>query len=120
METIDNRSFKEKAERFAYDCKEGMKRAGRWLINNPDALVGGIITVSTVIGAVAKASQNAKKAQAAFDESRRVWDPVMGVNLFTHRPMNGAEKLEFEARVKHGQSRAEALDIMGLLDKKKR
>ena len=119
METYDDRTFKQKADRFVYDCKEKGKEFGRWILNNPDVIVGGIMLAGTVAGTVAKISNDARKVRRDFDESRRVWDPQMGTNLYSKRPMNGAEKLEFEGRVRNGEGRAEALKRMGLLDERR-
>lgn len=119
METIDNRKFKEKVDRAFYDAKENLKRAGEWILDNPDK----VAALGTGVFMMAKGAKSISRTyndmQRIDTEKRRIWDPQMGQALYVKRPMNGAEKLEFERRVKDGQGRADALADMNLLDKRR-
>lgn len=119
METIDNRTWKEKVQEACWRAGERIKGFGRWCSQNPEAAVGlGVFIASGIAGGVSAVSE-IKKQDEAKAEKRRIWDPAMGISIYSKRPLNGAEKLEFEQRVRMGQGRADALDDMGLLDRKR-
>lgn len=119
METIDERNFKQKFQRTVYDVKENVKKAGQWILDNPQS----VATLGAGMLMLAKGAKSISRTyndmQRIDTEKRRIWDPQMGQALYVKRPMNGAEKLEFERRVKDGQGRADALADMNLLDKRR-
>lgn len=108
---------------FCQKVKGGVKKIATWVRDNPrEALILGT-GLFTAIGAATKgAVRFGNMVQDAADkklESRRVWNPVDGVYLYTKKPMTGKQKLEFESRVRAGESRASVLNSMGILDKRR-
>ena len=119
METYDDRTFEQKLKDFGRRAGQAGKDAVRWVKEHPDDVAKIGMGTAAFVGALVKVSRVAKQQQEIRDERRRVWDPAMGQSVYSRRPLNGAEKLEFEERVRSGQGRASALESMGLLDKRK-
>lgn len=124
------KKFEEKIElakrKVSKTCKEvevGVKKIGAWVRDNPREAIILATGLFTAAGAATKgAAKLGNMVQDAQDrkvESRRVWNPVDGVYLYTKKPMTGRQKLEFEQRVQSGESRASVLNSMGILDKRR-
>lgn len=121
MEVVDNRSFKEKVRDKWERAKIGVSNARRWVAEHPQETVAIALGTATIIGSAAKGgvavSREIRRVTEDRDERLRVWDPVNGIYLYTKRPMTGAQKLEFSRRAADGESRAEILQDMKILNK---
>ena len=116
METIDTRTFKEKMEAANQKVKDLAKKSLDYAADHPLETATGIIAIGSGIFGLSKEATKIKRAQ---DESKRIWDPELGIYLYAKHKMTGYEKLEFSKRVKRGESRAQVLESMNLLNKRK-
>lgn len=123
MDTIDNRTFKEKFLAWKASISVKIKGIWNWIKCNPFSafmyIIYGCTAASAVIGVGGQVNKFMKENRK-LPEDRRVWDPVHGFYWPLKRPMTTQEKLEFEDLVKQGYDRGTALEKMGLLSRKYR
>lgn len=116
METVDTRTFEEKMEYANEKVKDLARKGIDYATEHPIETATGLFALGSGIFGLSKEAAKLKRAQ---DESRRIWDPELGIYLYTKHQMTGYEKLEFSKRVKRGESRAQVLESMGLLNKRR-
>lgn len=115
METIDNRSFKEKALDKWGRFKQKATEVGTWVKDHPMETVG-IVTLA--LGSVAEGRRIYDRAHEAHEDRinrTSVWcNDVQGRVRLKHE-LNYKENRELRDRMDAGQTKFEALDEMNLL-----
>lgn len=120
METIDNRSFKQKASdwwwntKYKAKCKwENTKKFCRE--NKAEVVAISLVAIPAVSGMV----KRGLNAYAEHEETSRretdYYDPRTGEHWRTRRPLRTSEKLELEERYEEGESKGSILNDMNLL-----
>lgn len=116
MDTIDNRTFKEKWTQFKAKVKAKWEDVKWWCAGNKELVVAVLVVL---IPALAKTANGAARAYAEHKEDERrqkdIFDPRTGDHWFTKRPLTSKEKLELERRYDNGERKGQILDDMGLL-----
>lgn len=116
---ITKRTFKQKVSDTVNKAKETVNKGAQWVADNPDKVATFTITCVMATRCAFSILRAHDEAVVKSTERRKIWDPVMGQNLYSKKPLNGEQKLEFERLVAEGYGRAEALDSMGVLDMKR-
>ena len=102
------------------EARKDLRKFAGWVKENPEKAVAAATGLCTSLGfaakGISKLSNNIQDAREAKDLKRRIWNPVAGEYLYTKKPLTGKQKLEFEQRIASGESRAEILRSMGVLD----
>lgn len=116
METIDNRTFKEKCKDFKGRCKAKWEDF-KWFCYENKEMVAAVLIV--LIPALSKTVSSGARAYAEHREDVRrqtdYYDPRTSEHWFTKRPLSTNEKLELERRYNNGESKGDILDSMRLL-----
>lgn len=116
METVDYRTTKQKIEDFRYSAKRKLKKAWGWVKDNKEII---IVCVPVAGAAVAGVCKVTTKAIRIHKEERikntYIYDPSLGFYWPMKRALTGAEKLEFDARRKAGETTGEILRSMKVL-----
>ena len=123
METIDNRSFKEKAETWAWNTKETVKRkwndTKQWCSENKQLL---IVLVPAGLAAANKALKTVDRMQERkYDYKERylqVWDPATHQHIKLRRELTPAEQLELSQRNQDGERLTDILHDMKVAKKR--
>ena len=123
METIDNRSFKEKAETWAWNTKETVKRkwndTKQWCSENKQLL---IVLVPAGLAAANKALKTVDRMQERkYDYKERylqVWDPATRQHVKLRRELTPAEQLELSQRNQDGERLTDILHDMKVAKKR--
>lgn len=123
METIDNRSFKEKAEAWAWNTKETVKRkwndTKQWCSENKQLL---IVLVPAGLAAANKALKTVDRMQERrYDYKERylqVWDPATRQHVKLRRELTPAEQLELSQRNRDGERLTDILHDMKVAKKR--
>lgn len=112
METVDERSFKEKWNAFKWNTKEKINNAIQYCVDNPQVAVG-VVTGLAFIG---------KKAIKGLEQNREIkitecrhYDRRADEYYYSKRPLKASEKLRLEREYREGRSKGEILKSMGLL-----
>lgn len=123
METIDNRSFKEKAEAWAWNTKETVKRkwndTKQWCSENKQLL---IVLVPAGLAAANKALKTVDRMQERrYDYKERylqVWDPATRQHVKLRRELTPSEQLELSQRNQDGERLTDILHDMKVAKKR--
>lgn len=118
---FDKMKIKFAEKKAAAKCK--LKKMFNWVVENP---FSAIMLLSIFSGAVNVTTKGVKDISSIVEDRKeqkkedcRVWDPVNGIQWYTKKPLTTEQKLEFENRVKNGESRGEILADMDVLRKKR-
>lgn len=115
-DTVDNRSFKEKMERFSYDVKMKMDRFGNWCKQNPQFAVSlGIGVLSAAVGIAKTAARSAETKEIKQRRLRSVYDRSKGHYYDMKRIPKPKEWEEIDRRKDDGESYGEILRDMNLI-----
>ena len=113
METVDYRTTRQKIEDAGRFVKRKAREGFAWAKENKDITVVLIPAVTGftfgVIKLVGKAVNNRKEE---IKRKKYIYDPTLGFYWPTKRALSGAEKLEFDARRKQGETVGEILRSM--------
>ena len=120
METVDNRSFKEKAKdlfgRIKVKATDTYNGAKRTIEEHPGEtftiLVISIPGILKVVNSLIRSGQADKERR--FDECD-YYDPRTGEHWYTRKPLTANQKLNLEQRYKAGESKGEILKSMRML-----
>lgn len=112
METVDNRSFKEKFNAFKWNTKEKVDKALNYAKENPQVALGAITTLAWL----------GKKAIKGYEANRemkitecRHYDRRADEYYCSKRPLKTYEKIRLDKEYREGRSKGEILKSMGLL-----
>lgn len=120
METIDDRTFKEKV--YDWKVRQQFKWAGRWnntkqfVAENKEFCIG--MAFIAVPGVLKMGNSLIRHHQASMELKRRdtdIWDPKRGLHYYTKRPMTGDEQIQYIRRYDAGEDGATILKSMRLL-----
>lgn len=116
---MEPKTAKEKVKAFGRNVKNGIEDGLNWVWNHREPLIIIAPVVTAAIGVGGKALSNAQKAKVVKEEKEvketNVWDPSTGKWVQTKKPLTTKQTIEFDERVKNGQSRIAALNEMGCL-----
>ena len=119
METIDNRSFKEKVVAFKEKAKMKGQDALAWCSRNKELL---IIAVPTGLAAFSKlASTYDRIEERKYDYKERylqIWDPATRQHIKLKRELRPSEQLELSQRNQEGERLTDILWDMGVVKKR--
>lgn len=120
METVDNRTFKEKAKSFwagaKIKAKDAWNGTKQFVSDNKSA----IMFYTFVLGpGLIKLTDTAMKSRRMNKERRYdecdYYDPRTGEHWYTRKPLSTYQKLELERRYKNGESKGSILRSMNML-----
>lgn len=115
METVDERTFKEKMNAFVEKGKDKVRDAAKFIKDNPasvSVICAGIVGGSRIISKTISA-YSAKKQMDL--QMRRIYDRSLGRYIELRRPLTTKEAIELEARRMNGEKMTMILDSMGLV-----
>lgn len=120
METVDNRSFKEKFKDF---WRRGKNKVGE-TVDKGKKFAGEhkeeIAVFAILFGpGLVKLMNTALRARMQMREDRydecNYYDPRTGEHWYTRKPLTSRQKLNLETRYNNGESKGEILRSMGML-----
>lgn len=120
METVDNRTMKQKLHEFK--VRTGDKIAIGWhnvktfCRENKETVIG--LAVIAVPGAIQVTNSLIRHHQTSMEYKRRdtdIWDPKRGMHYYTKRKMTPNQQLEYNRRYDNGEDGASILRSMRLL-----
>mgnify|MGYP007069887838 CR=1 FL=1 len=116
MDTVDNRTFKEKVHDFTARLKLKWEDFKKFCSENKEAVLAVLLVL---IPAISKMASSGAKAYAEHKEDRRrqtdYYDPRTGEHWYTKKPLTANQKLNLEQRYNSGESKGAILKDMGLL-----
>lgn len=119
METIDNRSFKEKFDAFKWNTKEkvstGWNKTKQFCSQNKEILVVAIPAGLACVGKVFKTIDHMQERK--YDHQERylqVWDPATRQHVRLRRELKPHEQLELSQRNQDGERLTDILFDMGV------
>ena len=116
METIDDRTLKQKW--IDFKCKAGEKkdRFVNYCKENTETVVGITIIALPIVG---KMFTSAMRSYRDYKDDRKratdYYDPRTGEHWYTRKPLTANQKLNLEQRYNNGESKGQILRSMGLL-----
>lgn len=120
METIDDRTFKEKV--YDWKVRQQFKWAGRcnnakrFIVENKEFCIG--MAFITVPGVLKMGNSLIRHHQAAMELKRRdtdIWDPKRGQHYYIKRRMTANQQIEYNRRYDANEDGATILKSMRLL-----
>ena len=119
METVDNRTFKEKVVDFKEKAKLKAQDAGRWCARNKELL---IIAVPTGLAACSRLYKTYDRLnERKYDYKERylqVWDPATRQHVKLKRELKPHEQFELSQRNQEGERLTDILWDMGVVKKR--
>lgn len=116
METVDNRTLKEKWETFKWRAEQEKRKAVKFCKEHPQAAFFG---ATTIVGGMSYTGKKIFKHVGVKKELKllecRHYDRRTDTYWFSKRPLKTAEKLKLEKMYESGYSKGEILQQMGLL-----
>ena len=112
METVDERSFKEKWNAFKWNTKEKVANAVKYCTENPQVAIGALTAITFVGKKVIKAVENNREMK--ITECRH-YDRRADEYYSSKRPLKTYEKIRLDKEYREGRSKGEILKSMGLL-----
>ena len=115
METVDERTFKEKMNAFVEKGKDKVRDGCRFIKDNPASvpiICAGIAGGSKIISKSISAYSTKKQMDL---QMRRIYDRSLGRYIELKRPLSTREAIELEARRMNGENITMILDSMGLV-----
>lgn len=116
METVDNRSWKEKLETLKWRAEQKKREVKKFCKEHPEAAFFGATTLVGAGSFVGKKMINGvgKKREFKLLECKH-YDNRTAQYWFSKRPLKTSEKLMMEKMYNEGMSKGEILQHMGLL-----
>lgn len=123
METIDERSFKEKFESFKWNVKTkteaGWKKTKAWCSDNKEALFIAVPVALTAVGGIIKNANRMQERKYDYKERYlQVWDPATRQHVKLRRELKPHEQLELSQRNQDGERLTDILFDMGVAKKR--
>ena len=123
METVDNRSFKEKVDAFKWNAKEkigkGWNATKKWCSENKEILIVAIPAVLAASAKIVKSVDNMQDRQYEYKERYlQVWDPATRQHVKLRRELKPHEQLELSQRNQDGERLTDILFDMGVAKRK--
>lgn len=115
METIDNRTFKEKFAEARAKAKIKIEDTICWIKNNPTSTVGILAGTAAILKTTYKIIKTGVDAREAKERKKEVYCNDIQQTVKLRKELNYFEARELRDRMNSGQSKFEALDEMGLL-----
>ena len=116
MDTVDYRTTKQKIEDAGRYVKRKAREGWEWVKENKDiVLVGLPIAAGAVAGGCKLVGKAINNRKAEKIKNMYIYDPSLGFYWPMRRALTGAEKLEFDARRKAGETTGEILRSMKVL-----
>ena len=116
MDTVDERSWKQKWEDLKWKAEQKKMDAIRWCNEHPQ---GAFLVASTALGAGSYAGRKIFKRVEINKELKllecRHYDRRTDEYWFSRRPLKTSEKLKLDKMYTAGYSKGEILQQMGLL-----
>lgn len=120
METVDNRSFKEKVRDFCIKAKEkvseGVETVVETVKNHP---METFTLVCLAVPGILKCTNSAIRAHQQNQLTRYnecdVYDPRTGTHWYIKKPLTSRQKLNLEEQYKTGRNKGDILREMGML-----
>lgn len=120
METVDNRTFKEKLDDKILRARFKMadlkyKAADAWRDHKGEIVTGALILGP---GLLRLGNSLVRHNTVSREDKRRkcdVWDPKRGMHYYTKKPLTANQQLEYARRYDKGESGADILRSMKLI-----
>lgn len=122
METIDNRTRKEKWEAFKFNVKEKVSNAWEetkdFCSDNKEILIVAIPAGLAFVGKVLKTADRMQERKYEYNERYlQIWDPATRQHVKLKRELKPHEQLELSQRNQDGERLTDILWDMGLVIK---
>ena len=119
METVDNRSFKEKFEAFKFNTKEkisnGWKKTVAWCSDNKELLIVAVPAGLAFVGKTLKTVDRMQERKYDYEERYlQYWDPATRQHVRLRRELKPHEQLELSQRNQAGERITDILFDMGV------
>ena len=115
METVDSRTFTEKAEAFKSKAKMKFEGAKQWCSDNKEILVIAIPAGLAFLGKTVKSVNRMQERRYDYKERYlQVWDPATRQHVKLRRELKPSEQLELSQRNQDGERLTDILFDMGL------
>lgn len=123
METVDNRSMKEKWDAFWWNTKEKAKRGWNstkaWCSDNKEALFVAVPMGLAAAGSILKSANRMQERKYDYKERYlQVWDPATRQHVKLRRELKPHEQLELSQRNQDGERLTDILFDMGVAKKR--
>lgn len=116
METIDNRTFKEKVEAVKAKAKEKAEEAKKWVVTHTEEIVIGATIILPIVGGIAKEVVKASKdKEERIHRERDIYDPRKGRTYRLKRTPKPWEWDEIDFRYEQGEMYSSILHDMNLI-----
>lgn len=116
METVDDRTFKQKVHDFKVRLVEKWDQFITWCKENPETALGALIFALPIIGKVLTSIfRFLRTVFEDYADKTDFYDPRTGEHWYTRRPLTSREKLNLERRYNNGESKGKILHEMHLL-----
>lgn len=119
MEKVDYRTTKQKIEDAGRFVKRKAREGWEWVKDNKEMVLICVPVASAAVAGVCKITSNAIRLHKVHKEelikNTYIYDPSLGFYWPMKRALTGAEKLEFDARRKAGETTGEILRSMKVL-----
>lgn len=117
METVDDRTFKEKFDRFIFDRKEDGKKAWKWVKENQTFVM---MMTPVILEGVLTVGKSVSRRNEKIQLERKIYDRSNGHSYHMRRSLSNDEWLEFDRRKASGESVGEILLDMKAIKAKRR
>lgn len=116
METVDNRTLKQKWHDFWVRMAEKKDRFLAYCKENPDTVFGVLVVAIPVIGKILLGLLRLlRNLHDDWYDKTDYYDPRTGEHWYVRRPLTNREKLNLERRYNNGESKGSILHSMGLM-----
>ena len=119
MKTVDYRTTKQKIEDAGRFIKRKAREGWNWVKDNKEMVIVCIPVACAAVTGVCKITSKAiqvhKVNREEMIKNTYIYDPSLGFYWPMKRALTGAEKLEFDARRKAGETTGEILRSMKVL-----
>ena len=112
METIDERTIKEKWEVFKWNCKKKTREVKQFCKDHPQAALFG---ATTIVGGLSFGGKRLAKHRDFKLIECRHYDRRTDTYWISKRPLKTSEKMMMDKLYSEGRSKGEILNQMGLL-----
>lgn len=116
METVDNRSWKEKLDDLKGRAKEKAEEAKKWAVTHvPEITVGATIILPVVGGIVKEVAKASRDKEERIHRERDIYDPRKGRTYRLKRTPKPWEWDEIDDRYESGENYSRILHDMNLI-----
>lgn len=116
METVDNRTFKEKFDAFKWNVKQKAIDIRDWCADHKEITVAAItIGLPALYKTTKTVVHHADVKHDDYIRDHRTYDPSTGDYLYLKKPLRNDQKVELAERMAAGESKTIALSEMGVL-----